>query len=92
MIDNPIAGPMFDPEDGTVGRIQLHKRWALTSRRMVWPQPRAVFMYDSALIAYAHIRLLHETGQSAPLDLEVKTWWCWPTSMCPAYLTKEEAE
>lgn len=92
MIEDPVAGPMFDPEDGTVGRIQLQKRWALTSLRMVWPQPRAAFMYESQLVASEHIRLLQETGQSAPLDLEVKNWWCWPTSMCPAYLTKEEVE
>ena len=92
MINDPIAGPMFDPEDGTVGRIQLVKRWALTSLRMVWPQPRAVFMYDAQLTAYEHLTLLQETDQSIPGDLQVATWWCWPTSLCPAYLAEGKGD
>ena len=90
MIDHPLYGPLFDPEDGTVGRIQLNKRWALTSLRTVWPQPRAVFMYDSPEVAAKHLTLLKDTAQPIPLDLEVAAWWCWPTSRCPAYRAKKE--
>jgi len=90
MLDDPITGPMFDPEDGTVGRIQLQLRWALTSLRMVWPQPKAVFMYDDQFSASEHLRLLRETGRQIPHDLTVETWWCWPASLCPAYLAKKE--
>jgi hypothetical protein len=90
MIEHPSAGPMFDPEDGTVGRIQLIRRWALTSQRMVWPQPRAAFMYDDPLYAEEHLALLRETERLTPNDIEVAMWWCWPTSRCPAYLVTKE--
>ncbi len=90
MINDPIAGPMFDPEDGTVGRIQLVKRWALTSLRMVWPHPKAAFMYTASDVALDHLKILQETGQSTPPDLTVEEWWCWPTSVCPAYLAAKK--
>ncbi len=93
MINDPQFGPQFDPSDGTVGHIQLVKRWGLTSLGLVWPNPKAVFMYDDQEEAEQHLELLKETRPAdIPFDLQVVGWWCWPTTKCPAYRVSNEQD
>jgi len=90
MINDPTFGPLFDPQDGTVGHLQLKKRWAITRQRQVWPQAKAAFMYTQLNQAEEHLKLMEIADLAVPSDLQVRAWWCWPASLCPAYLDERE--
>ena len=92
MINDRVFGPQFDPTDGTLGPLQLEKRWVLTTNHMVWPSAQAFFTYDTRGQAEDHLKILEDAEVSIPLDLAVHAWWCWPDSHFPAYRGEAEEE
>ncbi len=81
---DPLYGPQFDPTDGTLGRIQLLKRWVLVSGSCIWTPARGAFTYDKAETANRHASLLREI-EKAPPDLRAEAYWCWPGTHDPVY-------
>lgn len=87
VIKDSEYGPQFDRSDGTVGEIQLVRRWVLVhgpEGRMFTPRQGS---YTRATREEAeHYRREIAEGNPAnlvPDDLRVEEWWCWPSHFDP---------
>lgn len=68
-------GPQFDPEDGTIGELQLVKRWYTPH------QPRqGRFTYATEAEAQA---------KTPPDCATAELWWCYPNHFDPAHPCKD---
>jgi hypothetical protein len=85
-------GPQFDPADGTIGTLQLVKRWALTNPDdgLVWPARRGQFTYGTVKEASAQLDAVKASNSKthAPevYRLLVRAVWCYPRHYDPCGL------
>jgi hypothetical protein len=89
-------GPQFDPTDGTVGEIQLVKRWVVCQRADHMPAfPRqGRYTYDTQAEGD---EIIHQMQAANSIkhhrwiwELETIEWWCWPTHLDPAYAVEHD--
>ena len=86
MITNTLYGPQFDPSDGTIGRIQLVRRWTLSINGDIWTPARGPFTYDTEERANEHLKLIRASrDEDALLNLAAYPYWCWPHNFDPLY-------
>ncbi len=85
-------GPQFDPEDGTVGKLQLVKRWAIAyeKTKALFHAREGQYMQESKETTQKEIaafvrnstqekrRVTPESGKLVPLQ-----WWCYPNHFDP---------
>jgi hypothetical protein len=81
-------GPQFDPTDGTVGKLQLVKRWVIVRRSdgQMWQARQGRYTYPSEAEAIARKDVI-ERNNSANLipagGLGVEPRWCYPVHFDP---------
>ena len=77
---------VFNPESGTVGRIQLVVRWVLFGNGAVWPRRHGSFTYADERHAREHAALcLLCSPDTVPPDLTHASFWCYPDGYYPAH-------
>jgi hypothetical protein len=89
MLESPNGyGPQFDPSDGTIGHLQLVKRWVLVSgpAGLPWPAHQGRYTHatrKAAVKFFAAVTANNRPGVY-PEDLRVVPWWCYPVHHDPA--------
>ncbi len=95
MIIDPQWGPQFDPRDGTIGKIQLVKRWRLVRGNGACFDPQCgIYTWETEAQASARAEaFLRENPEGSPnhhfvKGLHAEEWWCYPVHFDPCASVK----
>ena len=88
MIISREYGPQFDPSDGTLGKLQLVRRWGLCRAEtgLLWPAGQGRYTYadrPDAVKALEQVKTVNR-ADLYPADLTVMALWCYPGHYDPA--------
>lgn len=81
-------GPQFDPVDGTIGKLQLVKRWVvLHADGTLFDKRQGHYTYCDRSEAETRAQLFMGANKNNPKvqNLTVGQWWCYPVHSDPAY-------
>lgn len=81
-------GPQFDPRDGTIGLVQLVKRWVVVkSTGDLYHPKQGRFTFESKIRAENVARISDESNPDREecRGLTAQQWWCYPGHFEPAY-------
>lgn len=80
-------GPQFDPEDGTIGELQLVRRYVIASGSpsVIWTPLQGRYTRATAEEAQAYIDGIKASNSPDryPADLHVAAFWCYPGHFDP---------
>ncbi len=88
MIISPEYGPQFDRTDGTIGDLQLVKRWCIGDSAkdgQMWTPRQGRYTYESEEQADSAIKLYQKSNppDRVPSTLVAVAWWCYPGHFDP---------
>ena len=88
MIISKEFGPQFDPVDGTIGTMQLVKRWVLVknSDGDMWQARQGRYTFASGEEAIKHKKLIEDVNPADMIPkggLGVAAMWCYPGHFDP---------
>jgi hypothetical protein len=88
MIISETYGPQFDATDGTVGKTQLVKRWAVVKAdgfMLGASQGRNTHATKEEADSYLAAVMANNSAETLKqyLPLTVAPFWCWPTHFDP---------
>lgn len=83
-----IYGPQYDPTDGTIGELQLVKRWVLVSGEdpEYWGTRQGRYTFETYKEAKQRAEVLIEANPNSkfvPADLRPCEYWCYPSHFDP---------
>jgi len=84
MIISEKYGPQFDPTDGTVGKTQLVKRWAVAnSEGFMFGASQGRYTHATEQEALKELSNIKANNLTIGDSLRVAQFWCWPIHFDP---------
>lgn len=88
-------GPQFDPKTGTIGSIQLVKRFVVcTADGMMFAPRQGRYTHEIAARAQDVAYILEHSNPDREdcKGLNVREWWCYPTHFDPVAPVEREVQ
>lgn len=94
---DPKYGPQYDAGDGTIGKLQLVKRWApATPDGWLWGPAWGHRMRATKEEAEAYLASVRKANSAAAYPvlatLSVAWFWCYPNHFDPAHCVAPETQ